>query len=82
MIEIGRALNMQRRERVYSESGDRIIELVQDANGCYLLKKFIRLYDEEEEKHYVTRELPDPSSRFADRSSAVNEAQRLLKIPA
>lgn len=73
---------MKKNERVFSDCGKRIIELVQDRDGSYLLQKFVRKYDSEEEKFYEVRELPDPSGRFGDFPSAVKEAKRMLRVSA
>jgi len=71
---------MEKIERIFSGCGKRIIEVVRDSDGSYLLHKFIRKYDSEEEKSYEIREFPDPAGRFGDFDSAVREAKDLLGI--
>lgn len=68
-------------ERIVSSCGKRIIEVVRDSDGTFLLHKFVRKYDSEEEKSYEIRELPDPIGRFGDFDNAVKEAKNLLGIP-
>lgn len=72
---------MEKLERVSSDCGKRIIEVVRDSGGTYLLHKFVRKYDPEEEKSYEIREFPDPTGRFGDFDSAVKEAKNILGIP-
>jgi len=72
---------MEKIERIQSDCGKKIIEVVKDSNGSYLLHKFVRKYDSEEERTYEVREHPDPSGRFGDIESAVQEAKYLLGLP-
>lgn len=65
-------------ERVFSRSGEKIIEVVQDDDASYVLHKFVRKYDAEEEIFYEVREFPNPAGRYGDFSSAVEEAKRIL----
>ena len=70
-------------ERVRSDCGTRIIEVLRDTDGAYLLRKFSRRYDREEEKEYEIRELPDPCGRFGDLSTAIRKAKSLvIKSPS
>ena len=71
---------MEKLERIFSDCGKRIIEVARDSDGSYLLLKFVRKYDSEEEKSYEIREYPDPTGRFGDFESAVKEAKDLLGI--
>ncbi len=71
---------IEKNERVISGSGEQVIEIVRDGNGSYMLHKFVRKYDSEEEKFYEVRELPDPTGRYGDFSSAINEAKRVLGV--
>lgn len=70
----------EKNERVFSYTGEQIIEIVQDSDGSYTLNKFVRKYDTEEEKFYEVRELPNPTGRYGDLSSAVKEAKRVLGV--
>jgi hypothetical protein len=70
---------IEKSERIFSDSGEQVIEVVRDSDGSYVLHKFIRKYDSEEEKFYEVRELPDPTGRYHDVDSAVKEAKRLLE---
>lgn len=67
-------------ERICSDSGMQIVEVVQENDGSFMLRKFLRVYDPEEEKFYEVREFPDESSRFGELDVAVNEAKRLLGL--
>lgn len=71
---------MEKLKRISSANGQRIIEVAQDNDGSYLLHKFVRKYDSEEDKSYEIREYPDPNGRFGDFDSAVKEAKSLLGI--
>ncbi|WP_148707055.1 hypothetical protein [Marinobacter sp. F3R11] len=71
---------MEKLERISSADGRQIFEVVQDNDGSYLLHKFVRKYDSEEDKSYEIREYPDPTGRFGDFDSAVKEAKNLLEI--
>ena len=71
---------VEKKERIFSSSGEQIIEVVRDSDGSYILQKFVRKYDEEEGKFYEVRELPNPTGRYGDFSSAVKEAKRLLGV--
>lgn len=67
-------------EQVTSDSGERIIEVMRDNDGSYILHKFIRKYDPEEETSYEIRAFPDPIGRYGDFDSAIKEAKYLLGI--
>ncbi|MFA5448780.1 MAG: hypothetical protein WC233_10960 [Sphaerochaeta sp.] len=71
---------IEKNERVFSESGEKIIEVVRDSDGSYILHKFVRKYDSEEEKFYEVRELPNPTGKYGNFSSAVKEAKRVLGV--
>lgn len=71
---------IKKNERVLSDSGEQIIEVVRDSDGSFMLHKFVRKYDPEEEKFYEVRELPNPAGRYGDFSSAVKEAKRVLGV--
>lgn len=71
---------IEKNERVFSDSGEQIIEIVQDSDGSYMLHKFVCKYDTEEEKFYEVRELPNPTGRYGDFSSAIKEAKRVLGV--
>lgn len=71
---------IEKNERVFSNSGEQIIEVVRGSDGSYMLHKFVRKYDSEEEKFYEVRELPNPAGICGDFSSAVKEAKRVLGV--
>lgn len=71
---------MKKMKRLHSDCGKNIIEIVRDDKGAYLLLKFIRKYDSEEDKSYEVRELPDPSGRYESLESAIEEAKRILGV--
>ena len=71
---------IDKNERIFSSSGEQMIEVVRESDGSYTLHKFIRKYDEEEERFYEVRELPNPAGKYGDLSSAIKEAQRVLGI--
>ena len=71
---------MEMLERVFSDSGTQIIEIVRTEDGTYLLQKYVRKYDTEEETFYEIREYPDPSGRFGDLEIALKEAKNILGI--
>ena len=71
---------VEKKERIISASGEQIIEVVQNDDDSYALHKFVRKYDIEEEKFYEVRELPNPTGRYGDFSSAVKEAKRVLGV--
>lgn len=71
---------MKKEEKIFSESGRKVIEIVQDRDGSYILHKYLIKYDEEEEKLYEIRELPNPEGKYQSFSSAVKEAKRILKV--
>jgi len=70
---------MEKVEQIHSACGKQVIEVMRDSDGSYILRKFVRKYDLEEEKSYEIRVLPDPVGRFGDFDSAVKEAKNLLK---
>jgi len=71
---------MEKIQRIQSSCGKQIIEVVRDSDGSYLLHKFVRKYDSEEEKAYEIRERPDPAGRFGDFESAAKEAKYLIGL--
>lgn len=71
---------IEKNARVLSGSGEQIIEVVRNSDGSFVFHKFVRKYDPEEEKFYEVRELPNPSGRYGDFSSAVKEAKRVLGV--
>lgn len=70
---------MEKIQRFSSDNGLKIIEIIQDSDGTYLLHKFIVKYDSEEKQSYEVREYPGPTGRFGDFGSAVKEAKSLLE---
>jgi hypothetical protein len=69
---------MEKMDRIFSGDGARFIDVMQSKDGSYLLRKFVRKYDPDEERTYEVRELPDPAGRYGDVDAAVAEARRLL----
>lgn len=70
---------MEKLKRISSTCGARFIDVMQAADGSYLLRKFVQKYDSEEERNYEVRELPDPMGRYGDLEAAITEAKRLLE---
>ena len=66
--------------RIESKDGKRIVEVLRDEDGTFVLRKRVRKYDRDEDRWYEIRERPDPSGRFADREAAVAEANALLRL--
>ncbi len=55
------------------------INIVQRPDGNYMLEHFERKFDPEEGGHYTTQVM-HPSGIYADLSTAVEEAKRLLSV--
>ncbi len=72
---------MEKVQRIQSDTGKQIIEIMRDSDGSYLLYKILSKYDDEEGKAYEVREHPDPAGRFGEVESAVKEARYLLGLP-
>jgi len=70
---------MKKIERIASSDEKRFVDILQREDGSYSLQRFVQKYDSEEESEYEIRELPDPEGKFADLSTAIDEAKRLLK---
>ena len=66
--------------RVVSSDGNSSIEVVSTDDNNYVLHKYVRRYDPEEEKHYEIRERPDPGGRYDDHALALQEAKRILGL--
>ena len=71
---------MNKTERVVSKDGIRYIDVMQAEDGSFILHKFARRYDPDEDKDYVIRELPNPQGRYGDLKAAINEAETVLKL--
>jgi len=71
---------MEKIKRIHSDCDKRIIEIVRDSDGSYLLHEFARKYDSEEEVIYEIRVLSNLGGRYGDLDSAVNEAKYLLGL--
>jgi len=74
------ALVMEKVKRIYSDCDNRIIEIVKDNDGSYLLHEFARKYDAEEEVTYEIRVLSNLGGRYGYLSSAIEEAKRVLGV--
>ncbi len=72
---------MEKIKRIHSDCDKRIIEIVRDSDGSYLLHEFARKYDSEEEVTYEIRVLSNLGGRYGDFESAVKEAKYLLGLP-
>ena len=72
---------MEKIKRIYSDCDERIIDIVKNSEGSYLLHEFARKYDSEEEVAYEIRVLSNLGGRYGDLESAVNEAKFLLDLP-
>jgi hypothetical protein len=66
-------------EIIESTCKNKFIEVIQDENGIYHLKRYETKFDPEEEKLYTIAHLPHPRGRYDDLDSAVAEAKVLLK---
>lgn len=71
---------MEKIKRIHSDCEKRIIEVVRDSDGSYLLREFERKYDPEEEVTYEIRVHSNLSGRYGDLESAVQEAKYLLGL--
>ena len=71
---------MEKIKRIHSDCEKRIIEIVRDDDGSYLLNEFVRKYDSEEEVTYEIRVLSNLGGRYGNLSSAVKEAKRELGV--
>jgi hypothetical protein len=70
---------MRKIERVASGDGLKFVEVFQLDDQSFVLRRFVRKFDPEEEVHYEIEILPHPASRFADRQTAIDEAQRMIE---
>jgi len=66
--------------RIESKDGKRIIEVLREEDGTFVLRKRVRKYDHEEGRWYEIGVRPDPSGRFADHEIAIAEAKALLDL--
>ncbi len=71
---------MARLKRIYSISEKCFIDVVKSESGYFELEQFARKYDCEEEVFYEIREYPGPVGKFGEFDSAVEEAERLMKL--
>lgn len=71
---------MEKIKRIHSDCDKRIIEIVRDSDGSYLLHEFARKYDSEEEVTYEIRVFSNLGGRYGDFDSAVSEAKNLLEV--
>jgi hypothetical protein len=67
-------------QRIESEDAKRFIEILRSEDGTFVLRKYVKKYDREEERWYEVREKPDPQGRFADREMAIAEAKVILGL--
>ena len=72
---------MEKIKRIYSDCNKRILEIVKDDDGSYLLHEFERKHDSEEEAIYEIRVLSNIGGRYRDLESAVQEARYILRSP-
>ena len=70
---------MKKVERIASKDEKNFIHVLEQEDGSFSLQKFVKKYDSEEDSEYEIRVLPDPDGKFADLSTAIAEAERLLK---
>jgi hypothetical protein len=71
---------MQKPNRIKSKNGKRFIDIVKSTDGYYCLQLFLVKYDEEEGCSYEVRQFPDPSGKYGTIESALEEAERLVKL--
>lgn len=67
-------------QRVYSECGSRILEVLSREDGLYTLQEFARRYDSEEKTTYEIKVESNYSSKFDDFDTALKEAKRLISL--
>ena len=67
-------------EHFASDDQERFVDVVLQDDNTYSLQRYLRKFDSEEDIDYIVRELPDPTGRYSDLSTAINEAKRILKI--
>ena len=67
-------------DRIESKDGKRIVEILREKDGSFVLRKRLRKYDCEEDRWYEIGERPDPSGRFANREIAIAEAKAILGL--
>jgi len=65
-------------DRLKSCEGRKIIDIVRDADGTFLLHEYQSKYDAEEETTYEVRVHPDPGGRYGSIKMAIAEANRIL----
>lgn len=69
---------METVKRLKSCENRKIIEIVRDNDGTFLLHEYESKYDTEEETTYEVRVHPDPGGRYASIEVAISEANRIL----
>lgn len=69
-------------EKIKACDNKTFIEILEEAEGVFSLRKFINRYDVEEEVEYTIRQKPDPSGKYGDLKTAKKEARRLLMMPS
>lgn len=68
--------------KIEAKNGKKFIEIIEETDGVFSLKKFAIRFDSEEEVEYTIRELPDPPSKFMDLEVAKKEAARIMQLSA
>jgi len=71
---------MEKIDRVVTDDGKKIIEILRDKDGTFVLHKYACQYDVEEETAYEVRIYPDPDGRFGCLDQAILEAKRILEL--
>lgn len=65
-------------DRLKSCKSGKIIDVVRDTDGTFLLHEYESKYDAEEETTYEVRVHPDPGGRYGSIEMAIAEANRIL----
>jgi hypothetical protein len=73
-------VGMRKIERITSGDGLKFVEVFQHGDQSYVLRRFAKKFDPEEDVHYEIEILPHPASRFVDLQAAIDEAQRMVEV--
>ena len=71
---------MEKLKRISSKDENQFIDILQAEDGAYILHKYVKKYDSEEECNYEVREFPDPTGRYGELGPAIYEAEKILKL--
>jgi hypothetical protein len=71
---------MKKLKRITSKNQKTSIEIYESREGIYVLQKYVKKYDLEEDVFYEVRMKPDPSGSYGDVDLAEQEAKLLLGL--